>query len=287
MKKPAKKTPLTKRIAKVKKQSAALVTRPAKTPAMIKKAKPAKKTVDAAETKPAVKRSKKVPATTNTEQAAIEQAALDAPRIESRLLIGDLAVLVDAASLDHTLGVGTWGRYDSRPPGLGPGLIDTWPDAVWVALLVHLGLPADPLDRTVASVPVKRLVEQLWYKAVKGSTPEGWQDKASKRDAAAAKEYAEEFVNVKDAVETRSSTARTNFAKAREAGTVRTSTLAGKKIKVLNTKHGAREGSKRAIGLDIILKSKTTDEASAQLAKAGCNNTFITFAITQGFIEFV
>jgi hypothetical protein len=60
---------------------------------------------------------------------------------------------------------------------------------------------------------------------------------------------------------------------------------AGKKIKVLNKQHGAREGTKRAQGLDIILGSKTTDDALPKLAKIGADPSFIRFAVEQKFIS--
>lgn len=62
---------------------------------------------------------------------------------------------------------------------------------------------------------------------------------------------------------------------------------AGKKIKVVNKDHGAREGTKRAKGMDIILKSKTTDEAIPALSKIGCDNSFLAFAVNSGYIELV
>lgn len=61
---------------------------------------------------------------------------------------------------------------------------------------------------------------------------------------------------------------------------------AGKKIKVLSKDMSAlREGTKRYIGLEIILKSKTTDEAAPALAKAGCDNTWFAFATSNGYVE--
>lgn len=62
---------------------------------------------------------------------------------------------------------------------------------------------------------------------------------------------------------------------------------AGKKIKVLNKEHGARPGTKRQIGMDIILKSKTTNDAIPALEKAGCDNSFIAFAVKSGLVELV
>ena len=67
----------------------------------------------------------------------------------------------------------------------------------------------------------------------------------------------------------------------------RSNGYAGKKIKVLNKEHGARQGTKRQIVMDIILKSKTTDEAIPLIVKAGANTSFIAFAVAQGFVELV
>lgn len=75
--------------------------------------------------------------------------------------------------------------------------------------------------------------------------------------------------------------------KPREAGAPRANGYAGKSIKVLNKEHGAREGTKRAIGMEIILKSKTTDDAIPKLEKAGCDNSFIAFAVKSGFVKLV
>jgi len=59
----------------------------------------------------------------------------------------------------------------------------------------------------------------------------------------------------------------------------------GKKIKVLNENHGARPGTKRAKAMDILIASKTTDEAIPKIAKVGANNSFIAFAIREGLIS--
>ena len=221
----------------------------------------------------------KCAAATEAKKAVVDT---DAPRIECRLIVGDLSVPVDGSSLDHTTGTAEWGP--GRP--YGPGLIDQWPDAAWVGLLVHLGLPADPLERSIAAAPVKRLVQQLWYEAIKGGTPDEILFK--RRDEARADQYEEEFVAVKDGAENRSEKAKTNFAKAREArGDSPRTAMAGKQIRVINKVHGARPGTKRQIGLDIIMSTKSVDEALPLLIKAGCNATFITFALKEGFIKLV
>ena len=61
----------------------------------------------------------------------------------------------------------------------------------------------------------------------------------------------------------------------------------GRKIVVINKNHGARPGTKRQIGMDIILRSKTTADALPSLVKAGCNGSFIKFAVDSGFIKLI
>jgi len=196
---------------------------------------------------------------------------VDTPRIEARLIVGDLSVPVDASDLAHTLGAANY---------VGKGLIDAWPDTVWSALLSYLGLPAFPLDRATADQPVKRLVQRLWYDACRGGYPEESRKLMEERDEERIEEYKENFEKVKEAVEVKVERAKKAFG-----GVHKVSTYAGKKIKVLNKNHGARPGTKRAIGMDIIIASKTTDEALPLLVKAGCNASFIAFAIAQGFVE--
>ena len=67
----------------------------------------------------------------------------------------------------------------------------------------------------------------------------------------------------------------------------RAGSMAGKASKVLNKEHGAKKGSKRQIGMDIILKSKTVDAALPLLKKAGCNGSFIKFAVDTKLVELV
>jgi hypothetical protein len=199
---------------------------------------------------------------------------VDAPHIECHLVVGDLSVPVDAADLAHTIGAANYGH--------GQGLIDQWPDTVWAALLSYLGLPAFPLDRATAEGPVRRLVQRLWYTACRGGYSQDSETLMAKRDEEKVEEYKVNFEKVKETVE-----AKVEHAKKAFSGVRKVSTYAGKKIKVLNKNHGARPGTKRAIGMDIVITSKTTDEALPQLTKAGCNASFIAFALAQGFIELV
>ena len=93
----------------------------------------------------------------------------------------------------------------------------------------------------------------------------------------------------KGAVSAKKAPAKTDkpAKKSAKSNTPRATSYAGKKIKVLNKNHGARQGTKRQIGMDIILGSKTTDEAMPKLIKAGCNNTFLAFAVSSGLVELV
>jgi hypothetical protein len=86
---------------------------------------------------------------------------------------------------------------------------------------------------------------------------------------------------------TKPAAAKTAAKKSTTERAPRTSSLAGKTIKVLNAKHEARKGTKRQIGMDIILKSKTTDAALPLLKKAGCNASFIAFAVKTKLIKLV
>jgi hypothetical protein len=121
-------------------------------------------------------------------------------RIVSTLTVGGISVEVDASNLARTLGCGPW--------GYGQGLVDKWSDAVWTALLKHLKLPCEPLDREVASQPVKRLVQRLWYEAIH---PEVLEKPAfAERDAEAEETYERKHAEVKEqkteAAERRAST---------------------------------------------------------------------------------
>jgi hypothetical protein len=77
-------------------------------------------------------------------------------------------------------------------------------------------------------------------------------------------------------------------AAVKEAKAPRASAYADKKIKVLSKDMSAlREGTKRYIGVEIILKSKTTNDAIPALAKAGCDNSWLAFTVANGYIELV
>jgi len=137
-------------------------------------------------------------------------AAPDAPRVEAHLRVGELAVPVDPKSLERTLGTGMWA---------GRGLVDAWPDTAWAGLLAHLGLPAFPLDRTVAERPVKRLVQRLWYEAidcVHSCHARLTQERASAfaaRDTEGAEQYKKDFPNVAVEAQAKSERAKTSFGR--------------------------------------------------------------------------
>ena len=184
----------------------------------------------------------------------------DSPRIECRLRIGDLSLVVDASSLEHTLGAGRWGH--------GLGLVDTWPDAAWVGLLAHLKLPADPLDRMTAEQPVKRFVQRLWYEAIQGGVPEEHKAVFDTRDAEKSKEYKEDFEQVKGTSEGRKERAKTSFGRVGETHYTPTDALKAKGLKV---------GGQAGILLEAFkaggFKPMTTQEATDAMVKAGLKTT--------------
>ena len=191
----------------------------------------------------------------------------DAPKIECRLIVDDLSLPVDAnylTGLEHTVGGGQWGGGHAW----GPGLIDSWPDAAWVALLVHLGLPADPLDRSVAGPPVKRLVQQLWYDAIKGGVPEERKTAFVERDADSAKEYRGSFEAVKTAVESHKERAVRSFG--REKATAYTPTDA---LKSGKPSFGGQQAPLFAFFKAAKFAPATTAQAAEGMVKAGLKTT--------------
>jgi len=207
---------------------------------------------------PAARRGKNVVVETVALPAAVETAS-DAPRIECRLYVNDLAVLIDASSLERTLGAGRWDN--------GRGLIDSWPDGVWVGLLASLKLPADPLDREVAKLPVQRLVQRLWYEAIKGGVPEDRKAVFEARDAERIEEYKQKFDGaggVKDKVVAKKERAKTSFGRGGETRYTPTDALKSKKL-VLNGQAGILVKAFR----DADFKPMTTQEATDAMMKAG------------------
>ena len=189
----------------------------------------------------------------------------DAPRIECRLVVGDVSVAVDASSLDHTLGSGPWGHTQ----GYGPGLVDTWPDTAWAALLAHLKLPAFPLDREAAEKPVKRLVQRLWYEAVQGGVPEERRAVFAERDAEAVKAYKPDFEKVEATAETRARAgARMSAARGGPTTYEPTAALKDKKLKL-----GGQAAILLAAFRDNGFKPMTVPEATAAMLKAGLKTT--------------
>ena len=195
-----------------------------------------------------------------TKAARKKRADDDAPRVDCRLLIGDLSLPVDASSLEHTLGSGRWGG--------GRGLVDSWPDAAWVGLLVHLGLAADPLDRTAADQPVKRLVQRLWYEAVNPTVLERLKPVFDKRDEERAEEYKEKFTKVKAVSAEKSVRAKTSFGRHGETKYTPTAALKDKKLVL---------GGQAAILLEAFKKADwvamTTAEATKGMLTAGLKTT--------------
>ena len=210
---------------------------------------------------PAVRRSKNVVAEAVAPAASTPRlpVAADAPRIECRLRVGELYLPVDASSLERTLGAGQWGN--------GRGLMDAWPDTAWAGLLAHLKLPAEPLDRAVADQPVKRLVQRLWYEAVKGGVPEERKAVFEARDAERVEEYKQKFDGaggVKDKVVAKKERAKTSFGRSGETHYTPTDALKSKKL-VLNGQAGILVKAFR----DADFKPMTTQEATDAMVKAG------------------
>jgi hypothetical protein len=67
--------------------------------------------------------------------------------------------------------------------------------------------------------------------------------------------------------------------------TKKSTRYAAKKIVVLNREHGAREGTKRARAMDLILASKSCDEVLPRLIKIGADSSFIRFAVETGLVK--
>lgn len=153
------------------------------------------------------RRSKPIAVSPVAIQTDAPQKTVDAPHIECRLFVGGIGYPIDPSNLERTIGGGRWAS----------GLIDEWSDAAWVGLLAHLGLPADPLDRTVAAQPVKRLVQRLWYEACAGGVPEESKTRFEERDAIRVAEYKENFTVVKDGSAAKAERARASFGKVRES----------------------------------------------------------------------
>jgi hypothetical protein len=152
-----------------------------------------------------------------------------------------------------------------------------------VGLLAHLKLPADPLDRQVAEVPVKQLVQDLWYTAIQSGSP--WElrvalavndteraaaltecSRHAAHTAEFAQNYKENFEGVKSGAEGRSTRASTNFAKARggESTYVPTALLKDKKLKL-----GGQQAPLLEFFKDTKFAPATLAQATAGIIKAG------------------
>jgi hypothetical protein len=215
--------------------------------------KPPMRPIDEVEAEEAVAKA----ATVKAAKAQAIKDAADAPRIECRLLVGDLSLPVDATNLERTLGAGRWERES---------LVDSWPDAAWSGLLAHLKLPAFPLDRTVASTTVKRLVQRLWYEAIKGGVPEERAAAFAARDAEKAAEYTEEFKHVTGEAVAKSARAKESFGKARGGAASYMPTPA---LKAKDLKLGGQAGILLAAFKTAGFKAMTTQEATDAMVTAG------------------
>lgn len=210
------------------------------------------------------KKSKSLNVTSAAKEQLMDESIVkvdeDAPRIECRLLVGDLSLQIDASSLERTLGAGRWGH--------GLGMVDTWPDAAWIGLLAHLKLPADPLDRNVAEQPVKRLVQQLWYTAINPAVLVDRKDAFVARDIDRQEEYKEKFTHVEGVVKGRSERAKTSFGHKGETKYAPTDKLKAKGLTI---------GGQAGILLEAFKAAKfismTTHEATEGMVAKGLKTT--------------
>ena len=187
-------------------------------------------------------------------------AKTDEPHIECRLLVGDLSLPIDASSLSHTLGVADY--------GYGKGLVDSWPDTAWAGLLTYLKLPADPLDRSAAESPVKRLVQRLWYEAIQGGVPVEQKAVLEERDAERADAYKAEFTGVKAAVIARKERSAASFGRSGETTYNPLAALKAEKLK-MNGQAGILLEAFRAGNFEPM----TTVQAADNMVKAGLKTT--------------
>ena len=107
--------------------------------------------------------------------------------------LNGLTALVDPRDLCKTLGAAQWGN--------GFGLVDSWGNDVWEAVLQHLGLPYKPLDRVAARWVMLRVVESAWIREF-GSFEQRETFESAKfaaRDADAKAAYLKAFASVEKA----------------------------------------------------------------------------------------
>ncbi len=141
------------------------------------------------------------------------------------------------------------------------------------------GVPVSPVAQSylTAVLHCKELITMA-------TTPVAASKKFAATTPAAKKTTAKADVDVKPA---KKSTAEAKPAKKSTTASSDRAGYTGKKIKVLNKDHGARKGTKRQEAIDILIASKTTDDAIPKLTKIGANNSFIAFAVREKFIELV
>jgi hypothetical protein len=60
---------------------------------------------------------------------------------------------------------------------------------------------------------------------------------------------------------------------------------ANRTIVVINPKHGARKGTKRAKAMEVLCRTKNTSAALPLLKRLGADSSFIRFAVEQRFIK--
>ena len=215
-----------------------------------------------------------------TDKIAAVPVDADAPRIESRLIIGELSLPVDVSDLCHTLGC--------AGSGYGRGLVDAWPDTAWAGILTHLGLPAFPLDRAVAAGPVKQLVQRLWYQAVgtsSGVSQERAAELSTRRpaDTASEERYKRDFPLVEAAVEAKVERGRamaTTLRAARPAAAEQT-------ITVVSKENPYKVGSKAAATFELFRKAKNTSKflELAAADKSKYEVGYLRYSSRDGYIK--
>lgn len=141
------------------------------------------------------------------------------------------------------------------------------------AVAAYLKQEAKEAKTGQATAPIKAALKTAVAKAAASKQPTGDTNMASKKAKPAAKKPAK-------------AAAKTNGkanGKSKPSAAVR---YAGLTIKVLKKEHGARDGTKRAKAMDILMASKTTDEALKKFERLeGVDSSFIRYAVENKIIS--
>lgn len=129
----------------------------------------------------------------------------------------------------------------------------------------------------------KHLKEDAKTAAQSNSTQE--QDTMATKTKKSGKKSTKPVAAKKPAAAAKKPAANGNGAAKKPAKVSAAQRYAGKTIKVLTKEHGAREGTKRAKGMEILISSKTTDEALKKFEKhEGIDSSFIRYAVENKII---